>query len=329
MSILVSSVGRRASLVDLCRESAKGVLKDARVVATDMTDFCPAGSRVDRLHMVPSATDPSWLGAIVAVCELEGVDLVIPTIDPELPGFAGARASFEDVGASVMVSSPEVIRTCGDKKRFNIWAQGLGLPIPDQANPATVLADPNATYPRFFKPRSGSSSLGAAIVEEFADLELRSRKYDGVVQELLHGDEFTCDVYVDLSGQVRGVVPRQRLAVRSGEISKGVTVRDSEVIQLATETVRSLSGARGIITVQIFRTEHGLKLIEVNARVGGGYPLSRRAGVDMLRAAVLESQGRAVPDELFEWEEDVTMMRHDVEVFGRVADYSALRDSHQ
>ena len=52
-----------------------------------------------------------------------------------------------------------------------------------------------------------------------------------VVQEHLPGPEITSDVLCLEDGQPDAVVSRRRLEVRSGEVAKGVTVHDPEVVR--------------------------------------------------------------------------------------------------
>jgi len=79
-----------------------------------------------------------------------------------------------------------------------------------------------------------------------------------MVQELVSGEEFTCDVLAGLDGRVRCVVPRKRLEIRGGDVSKGLTVKDPAIMAAAQRVVECLPGAMGCITVQCFRQADGL-----------------------------------------------------------------------
>ncbi len=88
-------------------------------------------------------------------------------------------------------------------------------------------------------------------------------------------------------------VPRRRLEVRGGEVSKAVTARLDDVEGLAREIGRCLPAAFGALNVQLFREEASgtLAVIEVNARFGGGYPLADAAGAIFPRWLVEEAIG--------------------------------------
>ena len=63
----------------------------------------------------------------------------------------------------------------------------------------------------------------------------------------------------------------------------GVTVRDEVLMALALDVVSALPGARGVLNVQVFSdADRGFQqVIEINARFGGGFPLSWAAGALM------------------------------------------------
>ena len=63
---------------------------------------------------------------------------------------------------------------------------------------------------------------------------------DIIIQEYLVGDEYTIDTLSDLEGRVLSAVPRKRLEVRAGEVSKAVTVKDNRLIELAVRVIEAL-----------------------------------------------------------------------------------------
>ena len=76
-------------------------------------------------------------------------------------------------------------------------------------------------------------------------------------------------------------MPRLRIETRAGEVSKGMTEKDPDIIRAGHRIVSALPGAVGCITVQGFRTDDGsLSFIEINPRFGGGFPLAAAAGAN-------------------------------------------------
>jgi ATP-grasp domain. len=135
-------------------------------------------------------------------------------------------------------------------------------------------------YPLFIKPKSGSSSINAYKVNNRKELDLyRSIINEPIVQDFIEGEEYTVDVFLDFQGNPITIVPRLRMAVRSGEILKGKIIKDRDIIEDITRLMKALKPI-GHITVQLMKTKQGIKYIEINPRFGGGAPMSIQSGAD-------------------------------------------------
>ena len=89
---------------------------------------------------------------------------------------------------------------------------------------------------------------------------------DAIIQEFLAGDEITTDVVCGRAGEVLTFVSRKRLAVRGGEVVKGVTVNTEPVSTDCYKIARALP-AVGPITVQCIMVNNLPYYIEINARL--------------------------------------------------------------
>jgi carbamoyl-phosphate synthase large subunit len=221
------------------------------------------------------------------------------------------------------VSGPSAVALGADKMLTHDWLVRNAFPTVRQADPAAVAAAPSEwPFPLLVKPRRGSASIGVAVVEDPRALEVATRGGDFVVQSLARGDEHTVDVYVDRAGTVCEAVPRRRLEVRGGEVSKAVTVRLDDVEGLAREIGGCLPDAFGALNIQLFREEATgtLAVIEVNARFGGGYPLADAAGAVFPQWLVEEATGLPRSAPAAPWRPGVVMLRYDDAVFVDRAD---------
>ena len=72
------------------------------------------------------------------------------------------------------------------------------------------------------------------------------------MQTIAPGDEYTVDVLVNRQGRGLCAVPRKRLEVRGGEISKGMTERQESLVALTRRLAETLPGAYGALNVQVF-----------------------------------------------------------------------------
>ncbi len=315
-TVLLSSAGRRGALVAALRDGARLAGLTLRIVATDASELSAAANLCDGFYLVPPAKDSAFIDSMLRIVDLEGPLVVVPTIDTELAVLAENLKLFADAGADVIVSDPEVIEICSDKARSNEWMRKNGFPVPRQYGWNDLIELPTDTWPLFFKPMRGSASIGAQPVSSITEFAAAVDRFgDGVVEHLVEGVEYTVDCWVDGDGRCRAAVPRRRLAVRAGEISKGVTERFEELETIASAVAETLPKARGPVTVQAIAGPSGPEVIEINPRFGGGYPLTHEAGCTFTAALVAEVAG-VVPDpNWFTWRPGVTMLRYDEAVF--------------
>jgi carbamoyl-phosphate synthase large subunit len=127
-------------------------------------------------------------------------------------------------------------------------------------------------------------------------------------------DEYTIDVYYTQESDLICMVPRQRVEVRGGEISKGRT--NKELIDFLKEPMSKIKTAFGCLTLQVFKskTTDQIYAIEINPRFGGGFPLSNAAGARypefLIREVFLGEKLTYTND----WEDQLVMLRYDAEV---------------
>ncbi|HET8619157.1 MAG TPA: ATP-grasp domain-containing protein [Acidimicrobiales bacterium] len=322
VTVLVSSAGRRVELLRGFRRALEAVgAAPGRVLATDSSWYSSAFHDADEAFLVPRLGDPEFVPRLLELCVKHRVDLIVPTIDTEMPVWVAHRDQFDEIGTTIALSHGDVVAIAADKQRTHDWLVAEGFPTVEQTTPAGALADPGTwTFPLMAKPRFGSAGLGVALVRDDEELALVGRRGhelgEIVVQRVAPGVEHTIDVLADRTGRCVCAVPRRRIEVRAGEVSKGVTVRSAVLEDLAARMCEALPGAYGALNVQVFVDDpDDLAVIEINARYGGGFPLSLEAGADFPRWMLEELLGlpsTASPDG---WRPGLVMLRYDAAVF--------------
>ena len=100
-----------------------------------------------------------------------------------------------------------------------------------------------------------------------------------IIQELVEGKEYTIDAFCDFESRPITIVPRQRIAVRNGEILKGKIVKDRTLIDDVKRLLNKLKPI-GQVTIQCIKNDEKINYIEINPRFGGGAPMSIMVGAD-------------------------------------------------
>jgi carbamoyl-phosphate synthase large subunit len=315
-TVLFTSAGRRNQLMACFRRSGQALGLSVRVLAADLRPaLSPACAQADRSFTVPRCTATDYVASLLEICRTERVDLLVPTIDPELTVLSQAREAFAALGTRVVVSAPEVTALASDKFGTAEVLARAAVPTPKTLWLRDYLADPGQfPGPVIAKPNAGSASVGIVRPKSVADLAgLSPEGY--IVQELWSGMEYTVNVFFDRDGGLRCAVPHVRLEVRSGEVSKGRTERKPELLDAARRLAGALPGARGPLCFQaIVRADGSFCVFEINARFGGGYPLAHEAGATFAQWLLEEQAGRPVSAHEG-WQDGLTMLRYDAAVF--------------
>ncbi len=289
---------------------------DGKLAIADMSPLSAAYQMADVQVNVPHCQDPSYIDCLLEACKAHNIGLLVPVIDTELSVLANARSRFAAIGTTAVISDPETIALSRDKEETAEFFRQAGIATPALLDIEKARTG-NYPYPLFLKPKDGSMSIGSRRIEDMASLEyFWPRTANPMLMECVEGAEYTVDVYTGLDSQVHCAVPRRRIEVRSGEISKGLTEAVPEVIEGAMAAARALPGPRGVLTFQCMHTESGDAIFfELNARFGGGAPLSIQAGADFPRWLIEEAMGQAPSVGEPAFQENTLMLRYDEAVY--------------
>lgn len=313
LNIFILSAGRRVELIQCFRKAAIRLGIDSKIVVGDCSETAPAIYFSDKAYKLPRISEQNYINEIVDICNKENIALIIPTIDTELLLLSENKKIIESsTNAKVAVSEVDVVKICRDKLNTQIFMEENHFGVPKMYSDVEIEAQ-EIQFPVFIKPRNGSSSINTFKVNDIEELKLyNSFISDPIVQEFIEGDEYTVDVFLDFDSKIITVVPRLRIATRSGEISKGKIVKDQEIIDNVTKLLSILKPV-GHITVQLMKTANGIKYIEINPRFGGGAPMSIKAGADSCENYYRLLQGQVL--EYHEnYKENITFLRFDSSV---------------
>jgi carbamoyl-phosphate synthase large subunit len=317
IGVLLTCIGRRVSLLESFRRAAKQLKINASFLGTDTTELSPALQLCDRRFGVKPTTHAGYIKQLLSIVKANKVKLLVPTVDLDLKRLAQNKSKFAKMGCRVLVSDPEVIDICQDKRKTYRFLVKNGFDTALTMSVRSALSKNNIKWPCFIKPWDGYAGRGNAVVNNRRELLFYSKRIPNpICQELVKGTEFTCDVYVDFGMKVRCVVPRKRIEVRAGEVSKGQVVKNARIMSEAASLVEKLRAGPGVITLQLFLAGNSkIKFIEINPRFGGGAPLSIKAGADFPKWILQELTGRKPNIRPNSFKDNLVMLRYDSEVW--------------
>jgi len=315
MNILISSAGRRVSLVRAFQKELKEVYPNAKVYASDANPQLSGACQVADGHFkVPMVSDPDYPESMIRQCREHDIQLVVPTIDAELLPMAINKTLFTENGIKPIIAPETFVEKCRDKRKIHNFFETRKMTV------AHEYTKDNYKLPLFIKPIDGSRSIDTYLIQEEADLTDYHFDNDKLMfLEYLdhdHYDEYTCDLYYGKDHNLKCIVPRKRLEVRDGEVYKALTV-DNVLVPYIKERLNHIEGAVGCLTSQFFKhkTEDKIYSIEINPRFGGGFPLSYLAGANYPKWIIQEFfLGETIEEQFDCWERDLLMIRYDDEI---------------
>ncbi len=317
LNILFTCIGRRVSLLNSFRKAARQIKINALFSGTDTTELSSALQLCDRKYIVKPIRHPDYLKQLLQIVKQNRVKLLVPTIDTDLLLLAKNKKKFAEFGCFVLVSEPSVVEICQDKRKTHKFLVTNSFDAPETISPRTALTRKKISWPYLLKPWDGAAGKNVTVVNNRKELAFFAcRIPNAICQELVKGTEYTCDVYVDLQLKVRCVVPRKRIEVRAGEVSKGQVVKNEQIMNRAAELVRTLKAGPGVITVQCFLQQNGkVRFSEINPRFGGGAPLAIRAGANFPKWILQELLDRKPRIKFDGFKDHLIMLRYDGEVW--------------
>lgn len=320
MNILISSAGRRVSLVREFQIELKKKFSEGSVFTTDMKPELSAACNIsDKYFQVPAVTSKNYIDYILDICLKNEVKIVIPTIDTELLILSKNKELFKKKNINLIISEVNFIEICRDKRLTHKFFDDYMI------RRAKELDRDDLKFPLFIKPFDGSCSKDIFVIQNMGQLTDYHLQNDNFMfLEYLdpkNHTEFTVDTYYDKNSNLKAVIPRERIEIRSGEVNKGIT-RRNELVPFIENKLSHLPGAVGCITMQFFQNNINKKFygIETNPRFGGGYPLSYLAGANFPKMLIEEYIANKKIDYYDGWEENLLMLRYDDEVLVRNAE---------
>lgn len=313
-NILITSAGKRVSLVKEFKFELRKFFPEGRVYVTELNPYMsPAAYVADGFFKVPRVTDQSYIDSLLKICSENSINLIIPTIDTELLILAPHISYFKLHKVEILISDKNFIEICRDKRLSNKFFISRGISVPK------IIDINNPVFPIFAKPYDGSLSQGIHIIKNTTEIT-RQIKEDNKLIFMEYVDsklfkEYTIDLYFGRDNKIKCIVPRERVEIRAGEVNKAYA-RKNYLVSFIKSKLESIPGARGCLCMQVFYNEKTNKVygIEINPRFGGGYPLTYHSGANFQEYIIKEYFLTKDIEYFDNWRDSTLMLRYDDEI---------------
>lgn len=305
LTLLMLGGARRVSMAELLMRSGERLGYEIKIVSYELDDQVPIatlGKVVKGLRW----TDPGVVDDILRVVIEYEARIILPFVDGSIEVAARCRERMPDL--FVPVSDPETAMRMFDKKLAAKAFEEAGIPIPQTYK----IID--AEMPVIAKPRYGSASRGIHVFHDIEDLMHLKDISEYLLQEFIEDKkEYTVDCYVASDGEILVSVPRERLEIMGGEVTRTVTKSLPQLEEMSRDIIGKF-GLRGPVTLQ-FLYDHmrdRFLLMEINPRLGGGVICSIYAGAPIPDYILSEALGIPVRP-CTDWAANTLMARYQKE----------------
>lgn len=310
-NILLLSSGSKVALAQIAKQAAQEM--GSTLHASDTHANVPTKQFVDKFSIFEFSKPIDWIHEIISYCDTWKIGLIIPTRHSELTTLDQHRDLLEGSGTKLLLSSGDALRTSLDKLQTHSFFTAKSIPTP--TTQTFEAWSQNPFYPAIAKPMSGSGSDSISILT--AQSQRPPNADQLIVQSIAPGDEYTINAYVDKNGNCSCAIPHKRIYVENGEVMQAKTERIEILVENTKKVIRSIDGFLGPINLQAFyeSNANNCQFIEINPRIGGGFPLAHQAGGHFLKWAIQEQLFNTAPPVDTKWTENLTMMRYREAIF--------------
>ena len=302
INILFLGGAKRISLAERFISAGEKLGKKIKIFSYELDQYVPIRC-IASIIIGCKFNDPAIYSDLVQTINKYNINIMLPLVDPAISVCANLKNQLTNV--FIPVSNYDICDIMYDKILANKWFISYGFPVPC-----------SSVFPMIAKPRFGSASKGIRILNNKLELNhFISDHYDYLIQSFIDAFEYTVDSYITCNHLITGIVPRQRLEVIGGEVSKSITVYNKRLIQLSRELIEK-GGFEGPINIQylISKNDEEIYIMEVNPRFGGGVINSIEAGFDIPSILLSEYIGKEV-QVIDEIKFNLMMLRANREVF--------------
>ncbi len=310
---LLLSSGSKVALVRIAAHSTRE--RGIALHAVDRSENVPTAHFVDAFQAIEQ---DDWIASILQYCQANKIGLVIPTRHSDLLPLAKAASEFEKNGITIALSSLETIELCIDKFKTADFLKHHQISAPKTFRASDASSEELLPFfPLVAKPSKGSAGKGVRIIKDATELRDSPPPRDYLLQTQARGQEYTINVYVSKEGECLCAIPHKRLVVDGGESVQAITERNATLIELARAVVDALPGAWGPLNIQAFRdaSANEAQIIEINPRLGGGFPLAHQAKGRYIEWFFKEVYDNQTVEPFEDWTDGLRMMRYRDAIF--------------
>ena len=257
---------------------------------------------IDKSYIIPypSSEPASYLERLKYIHECEHIDVIISSLDAELPLFMKIEPELTAMGIKTFLPSVSSFKARG-KDRLAELARKTGLHTP----PTMVLTSPveiddavhTLGFPLFIKGPFYEATVVKTTAEAHREFHYFAAKWGlpVIAQKFIHGEEYNCAGLGDGTGRDIGHCSIKKMMItKLGKVWTNVSIVNNEIVSIVKTFVRELNWRGGYELELIYEQKSGIYfLIEINPRFPAWVYMATACGINLPERLVQAALGLA------------------------------------
>lgn len=277
MNILLVNPGRRDYMVNFFLSLKKKYNLNIFLVDPDKNVPSFKVSTLTKNNVCPKVKNSKKFLSFLNKYVLKNkIDVIFPISDRELKILSQKKKFFMKKGVKVIVSDLKIIENCQNKIKFSKYLKKFNILCPKIITKKNI----KKNLPVIKKEVNGSASKNQEVIFKSSQININYEK-KFFFQKFLKYQEYNLDILNDLNGNYLHSCAKKKLFIRSGETDKAVMINNKVFENFAKKLSKALKHV-GIIDVDFFYNKKKFYVLDINPRLGGGYPFTHLYGYNYI-----------------------------------------------
>lgn len=298
MNILFTSIGRRYYLIDYFK---KNLNSKTKIISTNSSSHISAKNNSNFFYLSPKIKSNSYIKFISSIIKKHNVKLVIPLLDIDCKKLSKNVKIINKLNATLISPPYEIVNIVTDKFKLYNFLKNYKINTPktyiSKKKFLSDLKKKEIKFPVILKPRFGTSSILTLKANNTNELNLfyvflnnkikdqyfykKSNKKKIVIQQFIKGNEYGLDLLNSIEKKYHSHLLKQKIKIRNGETDICKISRQN--ISKLCKKISKLILHNFLIDIDLINMNKKFYILDINPRIGGGYPFTHIAGFDMIK----------------------------------------------
>ena len=277
MNILLVNPGRRDYMVNFFLSLKKKYNLNIFLVDPDKNVPSFKVSTLTKNNVCPKVKNSKKFLSFLNKYVLKNkIDVIFPISDRELKILSQKKKFFMKKGVNVIVSDLKIIENCQNKIKFSKYLKKFNILCPKIITKKNI----KKNLPVIKKEVNGSASKNQEVIFKSSQINKNYEK-KFFFQKFLKYQEYNLDILNDLNGNYLHSCAKKKLFIRAGETDKAVMINNKVFENFAKKLSKALRHI-GVVDIDFFYNKKKFYVLDINPRLGGGYPFTHLYGYDYI-----------------------------------------------